>query len=232
MKYGLMPWAMWTVFAGTFRRHLHVLHIEDKKLQTEIMKKAHGKYREIIASIDEFGENDTHLINIISAAQFAAIYLSLPPEYRLTPATGTEVFPETAEGEALVSGAYTLRELSDFYEFSMNDNPVMKQFAKQSFFSASYWEKQAASAGKSQSSVNPYSWRFNFIPGEPGQSFEADFLYCGIWYLMRKLGIPEITPAMCRYDFGMTKLTDAEFSRAGTLAGGAAVCDCHYKKRT
>lgn len=61
--------------------------------------------------------------------------------------------------------------------------------------------------------------------------FNAIFDKCGIYELMKTLGISEITPAMCAYDYGMAKLTGSEFTRKYTLASGGPVCDCHYKKK-
>lgn len=181
--------------------------------------------------IEPFGGNDVLLVNILSASAFAAIYLSLPAEYRLTPVKNADAFPETEECELLVSGKYTMKELGDFYESSMNGNFVMKQYLKRSCFSKRYWREQKKQAEKSQKSTNPYSWKYSFHPGKNGQHFDALFSHCGIWHLMQKLGIPEITPAMCRYDYGMTKYSDAVFTRKGTLAGGAELCDCHYDKK-
>ena len=80
--------------------------------------------------IDSFGKNDVLLVNILSASAFAGIYLSLPAEYRLTPAENAAAFPETEECESLVSGKYTMKELSDFYESSMNGNFVMRWYLK------------------------------------------------------------------------------------------------------
>ena len=107
------------------------------------MKTAHQKYREIIRMIDPFGKNDVLLVNILSASAFAGIYLSLPAEYRLTPAENAAAFPETEECESLVSGKYTMKELSDFYESSMNGNFVMRWYLKRSCFSEGYWQEGA-----------------------------------------------------------------------------------------
>lgn len=219
------------IFQSGFRKQLSVLHITDEKVKKDIMMAAYQKYQEIIHMIESFGEYDVLLINILSASAFAAIYLSLPTEYRLIPAKNSITFPETEACELLVSGKYTMQELADFYEYSMNENFVMKLYLKRSFFSKSYWKQQQEQAEKSQKSTNPYSWKYSFYPDKGGQHFDALFTHCGIWYLMQKLGIPEITPAMCRYDYGMTKYSDAIFTRKGTLAGGAKICDCHYDKK-
>ena len=231
VKYGIIQHGMWMIFQSSFRKQLSVLHIADEKVKKDIMKTAYQKYRKIILMIEPFGEDDVLLVNILSASVFAAIYLSLPAEYRITPVKNAVVFPETEESELLVSGKYTMKELSDFYEYSMNGNFVMKQYLKRSLFSKRYWQERKEQAEKSQKSINPYSWKYSFYPGKSGQHFDALFSHCGIWYLMQKLGIPEITPAMCRYDYGMTKYSDAIFTRKGTLAGGAELCDCHYDKK-
>ena len=228
MKYGIIQHGMWMIFRSSFQKQLSVLHITDEKVKKDIMKKAYQKYRDITLMIEPFGGNDVLLVNILSASAFAAIYLSLPAEYRLTPVKNADAFPETEECELLVSGKYTMKELGDFYESSMN---VMKQYLKRSCFSKRYWREQKKQAEKSQKSTNPYSWKYSFHPGKNGQHFDALFSHCGIWHLMQKLGIPEITPAMCRYDYGMTKYSDAVFTRKGTLAGGAELCDCHYDKK-
>lgn len=231
MKYGIIQYGMWAVFQHSFQEHLIILNITDNKIKKEIMKKAKWKYREIISEIEQFGENDVLLMNILSAALFAAIYLCLPPEYRFSPLENQLFYPETENCESLVSGKITMRDLSDFYENSMNDNLVMKWYLKRSCFSDDYLKKQKEQAEKSQKSQNPYSWRYTFHLAESGQHFDAIFTHCGIWYLMNKLGIPEITPAMCRYDYGMTKYSDVIFTRKGTLAGGAETCDCHYNQK-
>ena len=231
MKYGMIQQGMWMLFQSSFRKQLSILHITDEKAKKEIMIAAHHKYREIILMIEPFGKEDVLLANILSASAFAAIYLSLPAEHRLVPVKNAAAFPETEACETLVSGKYTMKELSDFYEYSMNGNFVMKQYLKRSCFSKRYWQTQKRQAEKSQKSTNPYSWKYSFYPGKSGQHFDALFSHCGIWYLMQKLGIPEVTPAMCRYDYGMTKYSDAVFTRKGTLAGGAELCDCHYDKK-
>lgn len=231
MQNGIISCTMWWIFQGGFQKNLSILHISDKKIQKGIMKTAYRKYQEIVSSIDTFEENDVLLMNILSASGFAAIYLSLPADYRLIPKKNVIVFPETEACEQVVSGKYTMQELADFYEYSMNKSFVMKLYLKRSFFSKRYWKKQKEQAEKSQKSTNPYSWRYAFYPDKKGQHFDALFSHCGIWYLMQKLGIPEITPAMCRYDYGMTKYCDAIFTRNGTLAGGAKICDCHYDKK-
>ena len=74
MKNGVIPYSMWVLFAPTFLKHLPILGITEGK---SVMKRAKAKYRSIIKDIPSFGKNDILLVNLLSAAQIAAVYLSL-----------------------------------------------------------------------------------------------------------------------------------------------------------
>lgn len=147
------------------------------------------------------------LINLLSASTFASIYLSL-------------------------QNKPTIEQLTEYYETSMNDCFATKIVLKHNNnFSEKHQNNLNINALKSQKATNPFTWRYKFIRGENLDSFDAVFDKCGIYELMKTLGIPEITPAMCAYDYGMAKLTGTVFTRKYTLAGGGPVCDCHYKKK-
>lgn len=204
MKIGILEKTMWTVFRPTFQKNTSIIGVEDSK---SLMKKAKIKYYEILKDIPEYGENDVLLINLIGAAMYAAVYISL------------EKKP-------------TIDQLSEYYEIAMNSNIVMKIFLKSSdYYSKKYQNSLKKSAEKSQKSSNPYTWRFKVIQGDTLESFDAIFDKCGIWHMMNQLGIPEATPALCRYDYAMAKLTNTVFTREQTLAGGGTMCDCHYQKK-
>ena len=204
MKIGILERTMWKVFRPTFQKNTSIIGVEDSKT---LMKKAKIKYYEILKDIPEYGENDVLLINLSGAAMYASVYISL------------EKKP-------------TIDRLSDYYEIAMNSNIVMKIFLKSSnYYSKKYQNSLKKSAEKSQKSSNPYTWRFKVIQGDTLESFDAIFDRCGIWHMMNQLGIPEATPALCRYDYAMAKLTNTVFTREQTLAGGGTVCDCHYQKK-
>lgn len=204
MKNGVIPYSMWVLFAPTFRKHLPILGITEGK---SVMKRAKAKYRSIIKDIPSFGKNDILLVNLLSAAQIAAVYLSLdekPP----------------------------LEQMTEYYNLSMDDSRIMRIFLKSTdYYSVGYQKKLARQAEQSQLSDNPYSWRFKFFAGQSLDAFDAIFDRCGICRLFSDLGISEITPAMCRYDYGMAKWTKNVFTREYTLASGGRICDCHYKRK-
>lgn len=205
MNYFFLPMAMWNIFQKSFRGNLNFLGVENP---SEIMKQAKLKYREITGEIPPYGENDILPETILSAATLAAIYLSLPEK------------PDIAQVE-------------EYYRRSMSGNKIMIAKLKSTKnFSKSYQKKLSKQAEKSQKATNPFTWRFKFYSGDSLDNFEADFDKCGICELFKYLGIGEITPALCAYDYEMAKYTNTVFTRKYTLASGGEMCDCHYRKKT
>lgn len=204
MKNGFITRSMWTLFAPTFKKYLPMFGVTDCKA---VMKKAKAKYRAILSDIPPFGKNDILLVNLISAAEIAAVYLSIGKKP-------------------------SCEQMKEYYGTSMDESRVMRIFLKSAkYYSVKYQKNLAKQAEVSQLSNNPYSWRFKYYPGKSLDTFDAIFDRCGICHLFQCLGIYEITPAMCAYDYGMAKWTDTVFTRETTLASGGNVCDCHYKNR-
>ncbi len=111
------------------------------------------------------------------------------------------------------------------------DNWVMRLFLKRSnHYTTKYQSSLAASAERSRHSTNPCSWRFAYAPGSTLDSFAAVFDHCGICHLFAQLGMKDVVPAMCAYDYTMAEKTGTVFTRQYTLAGGGPYCDCHYQK--
>ena len=79
---------------------------------------------------------------------------------------------------------------------------------------------------------NPYSWNMEFYEYPDGSGYEGRFTKCGICVLMKKLGLYDLTPALCRLDYTMSESGGAtDFMRQYTLASGGPYCDCGYKKK-
>jgi hypothetical protein len=204
MKLYFMPALMWQAFRKSFQDNLNVLGVADKE---RTMRQAKAKYKEIIARIPPFQKDDVLRINILSAAMFAAVYLSLPAGARV-------------------------EQLEEYYRRSMNANAATMLVLKSTKnFSKAYQRRIAKDAEKSQRATNPYTWRYTYSAGETLDSFDAIFDKCGICALFKALGIEEITPALCAYDYEMAKYTNTIFTRQYTLASGGPVCDCHYRRR-
>ena len=53
----------------------------------------------------------------------------------------------------------------------------------------------------------------------------------GMWMLMKKLGLYNLTPALCHLDYTMSEAGGVtNFVRQYTLASGGPYCDCGYKR--
>lgn len=78
---------------------------------------------------------------------------------------------------------------------------------------------------------NPYSWNMDFYESPNGSGYGTRFIQCGICVLMQKLGLYDLTPALCRLDYTMSEVSVASrFVREYTRASGGPYCDCGYKK--
>ena len=89
-----------------------------------------------------------------------------------------------------------------------------------------------ATAALKAADRNPYSWNMGFYEYPDDSGYEGRFTKCGICVLMKKLGLYDLTPALCRLDYTMSEsggVTD--FVRQYTLASGGPYCDCGYKKK-
>ena len=78
----------------------------------------------------------------------------------------------------------------------------------------------------------PYSWNMELYEYPDDSGYEGRFTKCGICVLMKKLGLYDLTPALCRLDYTMSEAGGVtDFVRQYTLASGGPYCDCGYKKK-
>ena len=205
MKYGFIQKAMWTFYKGTFEKNLTAtLNEPDPK---SVMDKAHKKYKEILAGVDEFDKGDRFIKNIVSCAMLSAVLLS-------------------------VKNKYSVEEVRAYYRNAMCENSLTKMASKSSkTYTEKGRKKLKEQAVKSESVTNPYSWKFSVEDGETINQYTAYFYTCGICYLMTKLNLKEYIPAMCTLDYDMAAMNNTDFKREYTLAGGGKYCDCHYDHR-
>lgn len=200
MKYGIRERLFWRVFKGGFERELeNTLHISD---DGKIMKKARGKYKEILASARD--PQNRFTMNIIFASIIGAVYLSLdkkPPVEQM---------------------------IRYVRESVMNNKIFLKFIVSEKNYTQKGQKKLADGAEKSQNDNNLYSWRYTFKAGKTIMEYTVFFTTCGICHLFKQWGISEITPAMCRLDYDMAHANNTEFIREQTLFEGGEYCDCHY----
>ena len=209
MKYAGMPFGMWTLFAPSFRNQLTAVFGYGTNTAKAITKKAKSTYKEMISGLPEFEKGDRFQMNLVNCAMIGAFILSMPerPEVEL---------------------------LTDYYAKAMMTKP-MKWFCRKSGkskFTAKDIAAMKATAALKAADRNPYSWNMEFYEYPDGSGYEARFTKCGICVLMQKLGLYELTPALCRLDYTMSEAGGVtNFVRQHTLASGGPYCDCGYKKK-
>lgn len=209
MKYMGMPVGMWSLFAKSFRQQLTVVFGYDAQTAKEITQKAKGTYRQIIADLPAFEKGDRFQANLVNCAMVGAFILSMPER------------PD-------------MERLTVYYAQSMMTKP-MRWFCRKSGkkkFTAKDIADMKATAKLRAADRNPYSWNMDFYEYPDGSGYEGRFTQCGICTLMKKLGLYDLTPALCHLDYTMSEAGGAsDFVREYTLASGGPYCDCGYKKK-
>ena len=209
MKYIGMPMGMWALFSGSFQKQLTVIFGYEIHTAKMITKKAKPKYKEIIRDLPEFEKADRFKMNIVNAAMIGAFILSMPNR------------PD-------------VEKLTVYYANSMMTKPML-WFCRQSGKSK-LTQKDIVGMKKTATlkaaDRNPYSWNMEFYEYPDGSGYEGRFTKCGICVLMKKLGLYDLTPALCHLDYTMSEAGGAsDFVRQYTLASGGPYCDCGYQKR-
>ena len=199
---------MWLLFAGSFRRHLELVLGMDRETAKATTRKAKAAYWKILAEVPPFEKTDRFQINLISCAMLGAFILSMPRR------------PD-------------VEQLTEYYAKAMM-TPAMKWFCRQSGkrkFTPKDIRGMEETARLKAADRNPYSWNMDYYPYPDGSGYEARFTACGICTLMKKLGLYDLTPALCRLDYTMSEAGGASrFVRQYTLASGGPYCDCGYQK--
>ena len=209
MTYFGMPMGMWTLFAPSFRKQLTAVFGYDTDRAKAITKKAKPAYRKIIDGLPEFEKGDRFKMNLVNCAMIGAFILSMPER------------PD-------------MEQLTDYYARAMMTKP-MKWFCRKSGKSK-FTEKDIAgmkaAATLKAADRNPYSRNMEFYEYPDDSGYEARFTKCGICVLMQRLGLYDLTPALCRLDYTMSEAGGTtDFVRQYTLASGGPYCDCGYQKK-
>lgn len=210
MKYAGMPTGMWALLAGSFREQLTEVFGYDEDAARQIAKMAKPKYKEIIQGLPEFEKADRFKMNIVNCAMLGAFILSMPRRPEVGP-------------------------LTEYYAKAMMTKP-MKWFCRKSGkskYTAKDIAGMKATAALKAADRNPYSWNMDFYEYPNGCGYEGRFTKCGICVLMKKLGLYDLTPALCHLDYTMSEAGGAtDFVREYTLASGGPYCDCGYKRKS
>ena len=209
MKYAGMPMGMWMLFHRSFTHQLTVVLGQSAESAKATEKAAKQEYRRIIARVPDFEPGDRFQMNLVNCAMIGAFILSMPERPKVD-------------------------RLTDYYAKSMMTKP-MKWFCRKSGknkFTPKDISGMKATATLKAADRNPYSWNMEFYEYPDGSGYEGRFTKCGICVLMKKLGLYDLTPALCHLDYTMSEAGGAtDFVRQYTLASGGPYCDCGYKKK-
>jgi hypothetical protein len=204
-----MPFGMWALFHGSFRKNLTAVLGYDPEPAAEITARAKANYKGIIARVPEFDSRDRFQMNLVNCAMLGAFLQAM------------EEKPEVGK-------------LTEYYERSMM-TPLMKWFCRASGkkkFSPKDIQSMKATAALRAADRNPYSWNMEFYEYPDGSGYEARFTKCGICVLMDELGLFDLVPAMCHLDYAMSDAGGkSEFVRKYTIASGGPYCDCGYRRK-
>ena len=209
MKYKGMPMGMWVLFAKSFRRQLITVFGYDERTARAITEKAKPKYKEIIGGLPEFEKGDRFKANIVNSAMIGAFILSMPKR------------PD-------------VERLTEYYAKSMMTKP-MRWFCRKSGknkFTEKDIAGMKATAALRAADRNPYSWNMDFYEYPDGSGYEGRFTKCGICVLMKKLGLYDLTPALCHLDYTMSEAGGVtDFVREYTIASDGPYCECGYRRK-
>ena len=209
MKYLGMPMGMWTMFAGSFQKQLTAVFGYDSDTAKGIAKSAKPKYKAIISDLPEFEKSDRFKMNIVNCAMLGAFVLSMPER------------PDVEQLAVYYANAMMTKPMQWFCH-----NSGKRKFTKKDI------SGMKATAALKAADRNPYSWNMEFYEYPDGSGYEGRFTKYGICVLMKKLGLYDLTPALCHLDYTMSEANGVtDFVRQYTLASGGPYCDCGYKKK-
>lgn len=148
-------------------------------------------------------------MNIVNAAMLASFVLSMPQ-------------------------LSDVEKLTEYYANAMMTKP-MRWFCRKSGknkFTEKDISGMKSTAAFKAADRNPYSWNMEFYEYPDKSGYEARFTKCGICVLMKKLGLYDLTTALCHLDYTMSEAGSViEFTREYTLASGGPFCDCGYRRK-
>ena len=122
--------------------------------------------------------------------------------------------------------------LTVYYANSMMTKP-MKWFCRKSGKNK-FTERDIAGMKATAADRNPYSWNMEYHEYPDSSGYEGRFTKCGICVLMKKLGLYDLTPALCRLDYTMDRTATADIRRktdrrAPNGARNDKEADCHSR---
>ena len=190
---------------------LRLLDHYPAKLVWGVIADARQEFTALIPTIPSIGQGHVWQFNLDSSVMELALYRSLKKygcSLHETVQMTYDIF-----GTYLMSFPFVLRHAFRLYYFSTLQQSRLRQ-----------------GAVVSQLRRYPEDWVFEYVEGDGVTfNFGVDIRECAIlkFYQAHKAG--EFTSYLCVLDHAMGKMLGLGFNRQGTLANGAALCDCRWK---
>jgi len=176
-----------------------------------VIADARVEFAKLVHKIPNIGQGHVWQFNLNTSVMTLALYRNL-----------------TKYGYSLQEAVHVIYDLHEAY---LNHYPPLLRSAyRRYFFSPFHRERLQRGAAKSQLCQYPDDWVFTYVEGD-GMKFDfgVDIRECAIQKYFRAQHAEELTPHLCLLDHAMGKQLGLGFYRQGTLANGAAVCDCRWK---
>jgi hypothetical protein len=191
---------------------LRLLSHYPAKLIWSVIADSRRELVNVIPKIPSIGEQNIWQQNLDNSSMGLALYRSLKKQYFS--------FNEAARMIYMV-----------FETYWVNYPKPLRWVYGWYYFSPWFQDRLRQSAANSQFRKYPQDWVFTYVKGD-GIIFNAgvDISECAILKFYRAQRAEEFTPHWCKLDHAMGKILGLGFTRHGTLAEGAAVCDCRWKR--
>ncbi len=189
---------------------MKLLEYYPSKVVWEVLAETRQELERLIPRIPDLGPGHVWQFNLDACAMELALYRTLK-KWGFT-------LPEA------VQFAY------DVLDIYLQNIPRLSRLAYRWYhLSRFHRSKLRRAAAASQRRQYPQDWVFTYVQGDGG-AFGVDVTECAICKLFRTQRAEELVPYLCALDFAMGKRFDLGFTRNGTLAEGASVCDCRWKR--
>lgn len=191
---------------------MRLLDHYNSKLVWGTFAEARQRFAALISQIPDIGQRNVWQFNLDTSAMALALYSTLK-----------------AWGFTLPEAAQITR---DSFEAYLQSFPRLLRLAyRWYYFSPLYQHRLRQGAVESQLRRYPGDWVFTYIERNDN-AFDAgiDITECAIIKFYQAHKAAEFVPYLCELDHAMGKLFGLGLTRQGTLAEGASLCDCRWKR--
>lgn len=129
-----------------------------------------------------------------------------------------------------LKGRVSVAALEEMVVEGMQNLDIIKKLAgRTDYLSAEHVEKQREEAAWLKAHPSPASWDYS-VQSADDQSLRLCFTRCGLYEMVKREGVPEVAPLLCRTDALVYGLSGFTMQAHTTLAEGGPACDLVIKR--